>query len=116
MIDISTRADIERLVDSFYGRVKLHPLLGPQFMHVNWVTHLPVMYDFWSSMLLGDQTYHGSPFQKHVNLPINREHFAAWLELFNQTIDEAFRGEKADEIKSRAQSIAGIFQHKMGLM
>ncbi|CAN5425236.1 hypothetical protein BH09BAC3_BH09BAC3_06430 [soil metagenome] len=114
--DILTRQDIEVLVNKFYEKVKSDPLLGPQFISVNWVDHLPVMYNFWSSMMLGDQTYHGNPFQKHVSLPINRQHFAKWLDFFLQTVDEEFHGEKADEIKTRAQSIAGVFQHKMGLL
>jgi hypothetical protein len=33
-----------------------------------------------------------------------------------QTVDENFAGEKADEVKMRARSIAGIFQVKMGLL
>lgn len=114
--DILTRRDIKILVNNFYDCVKSDSLLGPQFSHVDWVHHLPVMYNFWSSMMLGDQSYQGNPFQKHINLPIKREHFARWLELFSQTVDENFLGEKAEEIKSRAQSIAGVFQHKMGLM
>ncbi len=32
------------------------------------------------------------------------------------TVDEHFEGFKADEVKSRAQTIAGVFQHKMGLL
>lgn len=114
--DILTRPDIEVLVNKFYDRVKSDPLLSPQFSHVDWVKHLPVMYNFWSSMMLGDQTYQGNPFQKHVNLPLNRQHFVKWLELFLKTVDEEFHGEKAAEIKTRAQSIAGVFQHKMGLL
>ena len=114
-IDITTRDDIKRLVDAFYDKVQANALLAPVFSHVNWPHHLPIMYDFWSSMLLGEQTYRGNPFQKHLPLPIQEKHFDQWLKLFIETVDENFSGEKAQEIKVRAQSIAGIFQIRMGL-
>lgn len=67
-------------------------------------------------MILGDMSYQGSPFQKHLHLGIDATHFAKWLELFNETVDDLFKGERATEIKDRAWSIAGVFQHKLGLM
>lgn len=114
--DIKQREDIIMLVDKFYEKVKSDPLLGPVFRHVDWPTHLPIMYDFWSSMLLGDQTYRGNPLQRHLHLAIERDHFSQWLALFKETVNENFEGEKAEEVKMRAQSIAGIFQLKMGLI
>lgn len=113
--DVACREDVVVLIDRFYERVQRDALLGPVFAHVHWPDHLPTMYNFWSSMLLGDQTYRGNPLQRHLHLNIDKRHFDQWLELFNQTIDEHFEGEKASEAKSRAQSIAGIFQFKMGL-
>jgi hemoglobin len=74
------------------------------------------MYDFWSSMLLGDQTYRGNPLQKHLPLAIDQSHFNRWLSLFKETVDENFEGDKAEEVKMRAKSIAGVFQVKMGLI
>jgi hemoglobin len=114
--DIESRTDIELLVDRFYNKVNQDILLAPVFSHVNWPHHLPIMYNFWSSMLLGDQSYQGNPFQKHIHLAIDSSHFNQWLALFTETVDENFAGFKADEVKSRAQSIAGVFQHKMGLL
>jgi hemoglobin len=114
--DIIVRKDLMLLVDTFYEKVKSDKLLAPVFSHVNWLKHLPIMYDFWCSMLLGDQTYRGNPFQKHLHLPIDSTHFKQWLTLFVATVDENFSGAKAEEIKMRANSIAGIFQHKMGLI
>ncbi len=113
--DICTRSDIEVLVNSFYEKVKHDKLLAPVFRNVNWPQHLPVMYNFWSSALLGDQSYQGNPFRKHLPLKIDSSHFSRWLELFVQTVDKHFVGFKADEAKSRAQSIAGVWQYKMGL-
>jgi len=115
MTEIQTRSDIILLVDRFYEKVKQDQLLAPVFAHLDWPKHLPIMYNFWSSMLLGDQSYQGNPFQKHIGLPIKSQHFDRWLKLFTETVDLNFIGTKADEAKSRAQSIAGIFQHKLGL-
>jgi|SRR5687768_3286768 len=113
--DINTRADIEKLVNQFYGKVQNDQLLGPVFSHVDWPHHLPIMYNFWSSMLLGDQSYRGNPLQKHLPLPIEGKHFDQWLKLFTETVNENFAGDKAEEVKMRAESIAGIFQLKLGI-
>jgi hemoglobin len=116
MNDILQREDVKVLVDKFYEKVNADALLGPVFAHVDWPKHLPIMYDFWSSMLLGDQTYRGNPLQKHLPLKIDKAHFSQWLILFTETVNENFSGGKAEEVKMRAQSIAGVFQHRMGLL
>lgn len=116
MPDIATRYDIELLVNNFYKKVQADDVLAPHFSHVNWETHLPIMYSFWASMILGEQSYRGAPFTKHASLPLNTTHFDRWLELFHETIDETFEGDKATEIKDRARSIAQVFQHKMNLL
>ncbi|HEY9489431.1 MAG TPA: group III truncated hemoglobin [Chryseosolibacter sp.] len=113
--EITTREDIKVLVDKFYDKVQKDPLLAPVFSHVNWPHHLPIMYNFWSSMLLGDQSYRGNPLQKHLPLAIQGEHFDQWLKLFRETVNENFLGDKAEEVKMRAHSIAGIFQMRLGI-
>ena len=113
--EITTREDIKVLVDKFYDKVQKDPLLAPVFSHVNWPHHLPIMYNFWSSMLLGDQSYRGNPLQKHLPLAIQGEHFDQWLKLFGETVNENFLGDKAEEVKMRAHSIAGIFQMRLGI-
>lgn len=113
--DITDRRDVILLVNTFYDKVKSDPLIGKLFSRVTWDTHLPVMYSFWSSMMLGEASYRGNPLQKHLPLPLEKEHFERWLALWMETVDELFKGDRAEEIKMRAQSIAGIFQVKMGL-
>ena len=76
--DSASEANIRLLVDGFYANVVQDALLGPvfsDFAHVDWPHHLPVMYDFWSSLLLGTTRYHGRPFPKHRPLPIAAAHF-----------------------------------------
>jgi hemoglobin len=114
--DIESRRDVESFVNEFYAKVNVDDLLGPVFKNLDWPHHLPIMYDFWSSLLLGDQTYSGNPLQKHLPLDIDGKHFEQWLKLFTQTLDENFSGEKTNEAKLRAQSIAYIFQLRMGII
>lgn len=114
--DIKHKDDVVLMVDSFYDKVNQDDLIGPIFNEVaqiDWDSHLPIMYAFWSSILLGDGAYSGRPFPKHLALPIGAEHFERWLLLFYQTVDELFKGEKADEAKLRALNIAKIFQFKI---
>ncbi len=116
MVDIATQEDVKHLVDSFYKKVREDTLLSPAFANVDWPQHLPIMYSFWASVLLGDMSYNGSPLSKHTGLPINRDHFTRWLELFTETVNSEFAGPVADEAKNRAQTIANLFQYKMGLL
>lgn len=118
MNDIATEQDIKLLVDSFYDRVAHDDLLGPIFndvAQVDWAHHLPTMYSFWSSMLLGTMSYKGRPWPKHAPLPVRKEHFERWVNLFCETVDSLFAGPKAREAKSRALSIADTFQTRFGI-
>ncbi|GGG31883.1 hypothetical protein GCM10011323_39030 [Pontibacter amylolyticus] len=117
--DIKDEQDIKLLVDSFYAKVNEDDLLGPifnGFANVDWAHHLPIMYNFWSSVLLGTMAYKGQPFPKHMRLPIDRQHFARWVMLFSETADELFEGDKTKELKQKATSIAQVFQMKLGLL
>lgn len=114
--DIATRQDVEKMVQVFYQKVNDDSLLSPVFNEVaavNWDHHLPLLYDFWDSLLLGQATYAGNPLRKHIPLPIDGTHFTRWLALFTQTVDELFAGEKAEEAKLRASHIANVFQFRL---
>ncbi|MGV8878170.1 MAG: group III truncated hemoglobin [Sphingobacteriaceae bacterium] len=114
--DIRNLEDIKLLVDTFYDRVRENTLLAPIFnerIQDHWPQHLAKMYTFWQTVLLGDHTYLGSPFPPHAQLPITHEHFEQWLDLFSQTIDQLFDGEKAEEAKWRANKMAEMFQFKL---
>ena len=108
--------DIKMLVDSFYGKVREDTLLSPIFNKViqdRWPEHMEKMYTFWQTVLLGEHTYYGSPFPPHAKLTIGKEHFDRWLQLFYNTIDDNFGGEKAEEAKWRASRIAEVFQNRL---
>jgi hemoglobin len=114
--DILNIDDVKLLVDSFYSKVRDNELLAPIFNNVigdNWPAHLEKMYGFWQTILLETPAYNGSPFLKHAQLPIQKEHFDNWIELFNSTVDEHFTGEKANEAKWRAARMSEMFQYKL---
>lgn len=116
MKTISTIDDIKLLVDEFYGKVKEDELIGSIFNEVikdNWPAHLEKMYSFWQTVLLQEMTYKGAPFPKHMKLPVEQEHFDRWLQLFYETIDSHFIGEKADELKMRSRKMAEMFMMKI---
>jgi hemoglobin len=113
--DIQSRQDIELLITSFYAKVRSNNRLAPHFANVDWQHHTPVIIDFWAMILLGDQAYKGNPFAKHVDLKVKANDFQEWLKLFHQTVDEHFSGAVAEEAKNRANNIAGIFRHKLGV-
>lgn len=115
MKDIINKDDITKLVNSFYEKVKKDELLASFFSHINWPNHLPAMYDFWASLLLGERSYMGAPFPKHLSLGLEAKHFDRWLQLFYQTVNENFNGEKADEVMQRANNIARVWQFKLGI-
>ena len=118
--DITSRADVENLVNTFYDKVRDDPTIGIIFneiANVNWDTHLPKMYDFWEGILFGSGNYRGRPMPPHFKLnethPFQPEYFDDWLALFYETVDELFEGEKAAEAKMRAMNIAAVMEHRI---
>ena len=57
--------------------------------------------------------YRGNPFSVHVKLPLEPKHFERWLTLFHETVDQHFKGERANEIKLRATRLGMVFQVKL---
>jgi len=56
------------VVERFYARVRLDPLLGPIFgaaVH-DWPEHLARLTDFWSSVMLTSGRYKGRPLPAHL--------------------------------------------------
>tara|TARA_R100000963_G_C4635757_1_gene99911 strand:- start:292 stop:669 length:378 start_codon:yes stop_codon:yes gene_type:complete len=111
--------DVKHLVDSFYGKIREDILLKDIFNNIiqdRWPEHLEKMYTFWQTVLLSEHTYYGSPFPPHAKMPIDKEHFDRWLQLFFETIDENFTGEVAEEAKWRSSKMAEMFQFKINYM
>ena len=118
--DIENRQDVEQLIDTFYDKVRRDDVIGFIFndvAKVNWEKHLPVMYDFWESVIFLTNKYVGNPMGVHIQLnervKFTREHFHRWVQLFTGTVDALFEGKKADITKEKAFSIATIMETKI---
>jgi hemoglobin len=120
MSDIESRADIEKLIISFYEKVKLDTTIGFIFNEVvamDWPHHIPVIVDFWETILLDNPVYKKNAMEVHYDLnkkvALKKEHFTSWLHLFTSTVDELYEGKIATLAKTRAKSIADVMLFKM---
>lgn len=118
--DITSREDIQLLVESFYKRVREDEMLAPIFRdltHFRWDTHIPVMVSFWETVLLGASSYAGNPMQKHITLhrdhPLSEKHFDRWRNLFFATLDELFSGPVTNDAKQRVFSMETLMLFKL---
>ncbi|QJW90867.1 group III truncated hemoglobin [Spirosoma taeanense] len=114
---------IRFLVNSFYEKVQADPLIGPVFTdvaQVDWASHLPKMYAFWESIILGNNAYDGHPFRPHLLVnqthTLSREHFERWLTLFSATLSEHFTGDTAEQVRQRATQIALVWSQKLAYL
>lgn len=119
-MDIGTEADIERLVNDFYGRVREDAVLSPVFNTIignDWSAHLPIMYSFWQTILLQKGNYSGNPVQKHIAIdkrtPLQPEHYERWLQLWTATVNELFAGPVANEAIKRATLMLQLISTKV---
>jgi len=118
--DLANREDIERLVNTFYDRIRGDDLLGFIFNDVaktDWATHLPKMYAFWETVIFRSGGYTGYPLGAHARIvpltAMGRPQFDRWLVLFTATVDALFAGEKAEHIKSAASDMANVIHAKI---
>lgn len=118
--DISSREDLLLLVTQFYEKLLKDDSINYLFTEVAKIDldhHLPVLVDFWDSVLFQSDTYHKNAMQPHIDLhlrsPFHKNHFETWLSYFKETVDELFDGEKAFLAKERALSIATVMKIKL---
>jgi hemoglobin len=112
-----TADDIERLVDRFYDRVRVDPVLGPIFgvaVH-DWPAHKRTLVSFWSSVALRAGTYRGNPMAAHRPHPIHNQHFDRWLRLWAETADSVLAAEHAALFRELAGRIGRSLRHGLGL-
>jgi hemoglobin len=75
------------------------------------------MYNFWENAILFSGSYAGNPIKLHKQLhpiqPLNKTHFNRWNNLFVKTVNELFKGSKADLAKERALNISVIISENI---
>jgi hemoglobin len=78
---------------------------------------MPIMCDFWQTVLFQAGLYRRSALQLHYLLhakhPLEQEHFDRWLALWCQTVDDDFAGPKADMAKHQAKNIAASIHRRL---
>lgn len=122
--DITTPADIDRLVEAFYAKLLRDPIVGFFFTDIAQIDrpdrlpgHLRTISAFWQQQLLGRPGYRGQTFALHAALhrraALTADHFHRWLYFFEQTVDEQFGGPVAAAAKARAQAIAHSMQQAL---
>lgn len=118
--DIKNREDLFLLVNRFYEKLLADDSISYLFTDIakiDLLHHLPVLVDFWDSILFQSDTYQKNAMQPHIALhhksPLLKNHFETWLRYFKESVDEFFEGEKAFIAKERATSIATVMQIKI---
>lgn len=119
MKDIENREDIEQLMRAFYAKAIPDEIIGHYFTEViqmDLEQHLPVITDFWETVIFGVAKYKSNAIsvhqQLHTKSAFTDAHFERWVTLFQSTINELFSGEKAELAKQRALSIATVMRIK----
>ena len=120
MNDIQNQEDLYLLVDNFYKKLLSDQSIAYIFtdvLKINILEHLPILVTFWSQAILGIGGYTNNLTQLHLNINskeyLSPELFKIWLNHFNTTVDEHFKGENSEKIKTQALNIATVLQIKI---
>lgn len=120
MSDIKDRADIVALVNTFYAEVRQDDTIGFIFNNIigsDWTRHLPVMYQFWESVLFQTGGYVGHPIAVHIQvnqkITLTSVHFDRWLLLWRQAVARLFEGPMADAAILKAGLMVTLMQSKI---
>lgn len=117
----ATRADVAEgdlpaLLTAFYGRVGEEPALAPYFATLDMAAHIPVLADFWATIVFQAGRYRRNAFRPHLAMPgLGAAHFGRWLAVFEATVDAAHAGPHAERMKAMAHRIAFSMQLRLGV-
>ena len=119
--DLADRSDVEALLRRFYGRVLVDDILADPFAEVREVTgldaHIPVMVDFWETMLFHNHRYSGRVQDVHRPVhdrtKLSARHFIRWLTTWYDTVDDMYTGPMAERAKRAAARIAWAMHRAM---
>lgn len=119
--DIKDRGDINKIVNLFYEKAKADDIIGfffSEVVAVNWEKHLPMMCAFWENVLFYTGNYEGDPLTTHRNIhnkyATSLQHFERWIQLFDECVDELYKGANAEKMKFHAKGIAKVMQEQIG--
>ncbi len=120
MRDIETEQDVKLFLDAFYEKVKVDDTIAYLFNEVanlDWDAHMPKIYAFWEGILLGKVGFRGDVMGMHIRLDqkekITTQHFDRWIMLFTETVNQLYKGDKADEAINRARMIRSTIEFNL---
>lgn len=118
--DIEGHEDIVGLLRDFYGRAFVDDLIGPVFVDIAQMdleAHLPVICDFWETVLFRAGSYKRNALQPHKLLHAKADltpaHFARWLQLCCRTVDDRHSGPNAAQAKMQGTRIASAMTRRL---
>ncbi len=119
MKDIENKDDLYLLVDEFYKKLLNDPEISYIFtdiVKIKLEEHLPILVTFWSQSLFNTGGYFNNLTQIHLDISkkeyLTPELYKIWLNHFNTTVNELFKGQNADKIITQALSIATVMEIK----
>lgn len=120
LTDLTDRADVEKLLRRFYGAALHDEVLDAPFAGLRATGldgHIPVMCDFWETVLFRAGLYQGSALTVHRTLnqrtPLSANHFVRWLTLWREAVDELYHGPVAEHAKVQAGRIAWSMNRRL---
>lgn len=111
--DIEKYEDIEILVSAFYDKLLEDPITKDKFQNLDIKAHLPKIVDFWAFILIDKPGYSGNVFDRHLHLNLEPGHFERWIEFWTTTVNELYKGPKAELAVQRALLLSYTFQSKL---
>ncbi|WP_246228808.1 group III truncated hemoglobin [Mycolicibacterium psychrotolerans] len=118
--DLGTRTDIEVLLRRFYNEAFRDEVLAPPFAELasrGLEQHLPVMCDFWETVLFRAGLYRRNALTVHRRIndctPLSALHFTRWLALWTATVDQMYQGPVAEHAKIQAGRIATAMNRRL---
>ncbi|OUS04324.1 hypothetical protein A9Q96_15360 [Rhodobacterales bacterium 52_120_T64] len=116
-----TAEEIDVVVTEFYARVREDETLAPVFFQSlpplpkAWMAHEEKIASFWRNAILFERSYNGNPQKVHGEREaVEPEHFAVWLNLFDEVLKEKLCPEQAAAWSNLAHRIGrGL---KMGVV
>lgn len=123
MQDISNREDIHFIITKFYEKLVADTEMLPFFDAIlkqnHLAAHVDVIADFWNDILFYTTSYQNNVLQKHLSfdakVTFKKAHFEKWLYYLTKTVQDFFKGQNAQNMLDRANSIAQVMQVKMKL-
>lgn len=93
-------APLRGLLQSFYGAVRLDPVIGPIFEKhiIDWNHHLAIIQDFWRTQTGAPPSYRRPFAAQHLKLGLQKEHFQLWLACWDQNCRNLLGAREAEEM------------------